>query len=399
MENWLPGNRIQYGGIAWSEVEHKSAIYALETCATTGWFGPNGPFSKEFSSNFAQYVGSRHCYLTNSGSSSLELAVQAMLRTGRWQHGDTIATPALTFTTTVAVLFRNGLVPYVVDVQEGTYVIDPDLLPEKCSGYLVPHLLGNYADVSSLPNEVLVEDSCDALGTFLDGIHTGSSGAIGCFSFYGSHHITTLGCGGALVTDDDDLFSIASQAAQWGRLGSAQNSERYSSKLTSGTSYDPAFTWDMPGYNMQMVEMQAAMGTAQLSRIEEFNVARKYNFEFLLEGFEDLEEFFILPKVGVANADVVWFVFPITVRDTAPFTRLELATHLENLNIETRPVMSGDVRNQPAYKTANILGPEAPNTKAVEQGGLELGCWQGLSTEMLTYCIESTHKFVSGKTG
>ena len=92
------------------------------------------------------------------------------------------------------------------------------------------------------------------------------------------------------------MFSIASQSAQWGRLGSAQNSERYSSKLTSGTSYDPAFTWDMPGYNMQMVEMQAAMGTAQLSRIEEFNAARKYNFEFLLEGFEDLEEFFILPK-------------------------------------------------------------------------------------------------------
>jgi CDP-6-deoxy-D-xylo-4-hexulose-3-dehydrase len=207
----------------------QAEVAQLQDVLDNDWFGP-GPKVDKFAALFSDFTGIPHCQPVNSGSSALTLAVETMIELGYWQPGDHILHPLLTFPTSVVPVIRAGLIPVFVDVDPYTYQINLDQVEDILSGYrmrtnikgaVIPHLLGNICDMNRLlellDGRHLIEDCCDTLGGYYDGEHVGSFGKVAAFSFYGSHHITTGGVGGALVTEDAKIYDIAKSMTHWGR--------------------------------------------------------------------------------------------------------------------------------------------------------------------------------------
>jgi CDP-6-deoxy-D-xylo-4-hexulose-3-dehydrase len=399
-------SHVPVSGKVFDAAEMRSLVDAsLDFWLTTG------RYAERFEREFARWVGIRECLLVNSGSSANLLAVTALtspkLGDRRLVPGDEVITVAAGFPTTVNPIIQNGLVPVFVDVTLPTYNVDVTQLEATLSprtrAIILAHTLGNPFDLAAVTAFTrmhdlwLIEDCCDAAGSTYNGRHVGTFGDLATVSFYPAHHIT-MGEGGAVLTSQPLLRTLVESFRDWGRdcwcAPGCDNTcgKRFDWQLGALPSgYDHKYTYSHIGYNLKLTDMQAAVGVAQLQKLDGFVEARRRNFHALREGLRGLAEFFILPE-ATEHAEPSWFGFPIAVRSEAPFTRNQATGYLEERKIATRLLFGGNLTRQPAYsdREYRVVG-SLRNSDFVMDQVFWIGLYPGITPAMMDHTIESLH--------
>ncbi len=378
-----------------------------------GWL-TTGRFNDQFERRLAQFLGVKHLITVNSGSSANLVAFNTLtsskLGDRAIKPGDEVIGVAAGFPTTVNPIIQFGAVPVFVDVELGTYNINAELIEAAISprtkAIMLAHTLGNPYNLQVITALCkkhglwLIEDCCDALGSTYQGKLVGTFGDIGTLSFYPAHHIT-MGEGGAVFTNNDELRQIAESFRDWGRdcycPPGKDNTcgKRFCWKLGSlPEGYDHKYTYSHLGYNLKMTDMQAACGLAQLDKAAEFIAARKRNFAFLSKELADCEEFLLLPK-ATPNSDPSWFGFPITLKANSPVSRVELLQYLDQNKIGTRLLFAGNLTRQPYMtgRTYRVCGT-LTQTDIVMTNTFWIGVQPALTEEMLAYAADSIARYL-----
>ena len=399
---------IPASGKVYGEPELRMLVdSALDFWLTTG------RFNDAFEASLARAFGARWAITCNSGSSANLLAVSALisplLGDEALRAGDEVITCAAGFPTTVNPILQNNLIPVFVDVDIPTYNIRADLiegaLTPRTRAIAIAHTLGNPFDLSTVTDIAnrhdlwLVEDCCDAFGASYGGRRVGSFGDVATLSFYPAHHITT-GEGGAVFVNRSRLKRAVESIRDWGRdCWCAPGKENTCQKrfgwqlgdLPHG--YDHKYIYSHLGYNLKMTDMQAAVGLAQLDRLDGFIAARRRNFARLEEGLADLADVLILPEATPGSAPS-WFGFPLTVRADAPFSREQLVDELNRHRIGTRNLFGGNLVRQPYmqgrnYRVAGDLGA----SDVVMRSTFWIGVYPGLGEPEIDFVIDRIRAF------
>ncbi len=372
-----------------------------------------GRFNDQFEARLAKFIGVQHLITVNSGSSANLVAFHTLtspkLGTRAIQPGDEVIGVAAGFPTTVNPILQFGAVPVFVDVELGTYNIDPSkieaAITDKTKAIMLAHTLGNPYNldvVVALCQKYhlwLIEDCCDALGSTYKGQMVGTFGDIGTMSFYPAHHIT-MGEGGAVFTNNYELKQIAESLRDWGRdcycAPGKDNTcgKRFCWKLgTLPEGYDHKYTYTHLGYNLKITDMQAACGLAQMDRAAGFVQARKDNFAYLKARLASCEEFLILPE-ATADSDPSWFGFPMTLKPAAQVNRVDLLTYLDEHKIGTRLLFAGNLTRQPYMNGRNYrVSGDLTNTDRVMHDTFWIGVFPGLTRDMLDFSITKIEQF------
>ncbi|ABE45905.1 lipopolysaccharide biosynthesis protein RfbH [Polaromonas sp. JS666] len=378
-----------------------------------GWL-TTGRFNTEFEKKLAAFIGVKHLITVNSGSSANLVAFSTLtspkLGDRAIKQGDEVIGVAAGFPTTVNPILQFGAVPVFVDVDRLTHNIDASKIEAaigpKTKAIMLAHSLGNPFNldvVSALCKKYklwLVEDCCDALGTTYRGQMVGTFGDIATLSFYPAHHIT-MGEGGAVFTNNEELKTIAESFRDWGRdcycPPGKDNTcgKRFCWKLGDlPEGYDHKYTYSHLGYNLKITDMQAACGLAQLDKAPQFIQARKDNFAFLKERLKDCEEFVNLPE-PTEHSDPSWFGFPITLKENCPVTRLDLLTYLDQNKVGTRLLFAGNLTRQPYMSGAKYrISGDLTNTDNVMNNTFWIGVQPSLTPAMLEFAASKIESYL-----
>ena len=389
-------NHIPFSGRVF---DHEEIVNLVD--ASLDFWITSGPYSKQFESEFAEFMQQKYCLLVNSGSSANLVAFSSLtsplLGEKRILPHSEVITVAAGFPTTVAPIIQNNCIPVFVDVDIETLNIDTSLIEgaitEKTRAIMIAHTLGNPFDVKKIReiadkyNLWIVEDCCDAVGSTVDGKMVGTFGDVATVSFYPAHHMT-MGEGGAVLTNNSRIFVAARSIRDWGRDCYCEPGEsntcgrRFSQQhgdLPYG--YDHKYVYSHIGYNLKVTDLQAAIGVAQLKKLNSFISTRIDNYNFLINGLSKYKNILLFPKV-LNDVKVSWFGFPITL-NTDKFTRNELVAHLEGNGVMTRLLFAGNLTKQPAFKEVNYrVHGELVNTDKVMANTLFVGVYPGINSQM-----------------
>lgn len=391
-----------------------------------------GRFNDTFETEFAKYLGVKYALTTNSGSSANLLAISALtshkLGERRLKKGDEVITFAAGFPTTVNPIVQNGLVPVFVDCEIGTYNIDvtkiEQAVSDKTRAIFIAHTLGNPFELNKIKEIAdkyglwIIEDSCDALGAEYEGQKAGTIGHIGTYSFYPAHHIT-MGEGGAVVTNDKELYRILMSFRDWGRDCFCKPGKddtckrRFQMQLGNlPYGYDHKYTYSHTGYNLKITDWQAACGVAQLRKLPDFLKKRSENALYMNQKLNDLSKYLILPQVN-GNVKPSWFGYLISVKPEAPFTKQALVEYLEKNGVGTRQLFAGNILRQPMFVESEIpmrIGNSdlifsnelnddyyklLPNTDFIMNNTFWVGIFPALGKKELDKTCDLIHKFIS----
>ena len=376
-----------------------------------------GRYNTAFEERLAGRLGVAHALTTNSGSSANLLALAALTshyhRSEALKPGDEVITVATGFPTTVNPSLQYGLIPVFVDVDIPTYNIKPEMIEaavsSKTRAIMIAHTLGNPFDLGEVMrvaekyNLWVVEDTCDALGATYDGRNVGTFGDLGTLSFYPAHHIT-MGEGGAVFTDKPRLKRVVESLRDWGRdcwCAPGQDNtcgKRFARRLgTLPFGYDHKYTYGHVGYNLKITDMQAAVGLAQMDRLDGFIAARAHNFAALTELLRPLEDVFILPQ-ATPRSKPSWFGFPLTIRPESGINREDLVQYLNEKQIGTRLLFGGNLLHQPYMKGRNVRAVgDLANADLVTTNTFWIGVYPGLTDDHLAYIAETLSSWLANK--
>lgn len=413
---FIPGkSRVAYAGRVFDEQE----MLQLTDAVLEFWL-TEGRFTREFELSLAKKLDTNFSLLVNSGSSANLLAfatlTSPLLKERQIRAGDEVITVAAGFPTTVTPIINYGAIPVFVDVtvDDGTYNVDgtqlEQALSQKTKAVMLAHTLGNPFDLAQVRafcdqhNLWLIEDNCDALGSKYAGKFTGTFGDIGASSFYPPHHIT-MGEGGAVYMRNPQLYKIARSLRDWGRdcfCPSGKDNtcgKRFSQQLgTLPYGYDHKYVYSHFGYNLKATDLQAAIGCAQLKKLDGFTQKRRENWQKLAAGLKDLEQYFILPQ-ATANSEPSWFGFLLTVKENAGFSRNAIVEHLEKNNIQTRALFAGNLLRHPCFDQMRaenqgfrVVG-SLDNTDRIMNYTFWVGVYPGLTDAHLNYIVATIKKF------
>lgn len=410
------GDRIHYAGRVYGEEEMTNLV-----SSSLDFWLTSGKYTEEFEREFGKLLGVKSVSVVNSGSSANLAAFMALtsplLGERAVKRGDEVITVACGFPTTVSPIIQYGAVPVFADITIPQYNIDVNMLEEalseKTKAVMIAHTLGNPFDLNTVKkfcdkhNLWLIEDNCDALGSkyAIDGVerYTGTIGDIGTSSFYPPHHIT-MGEGGAVYTNNPLLGRIIRSFRDWGRdcvCPSGMDNfcghrfDKQYGELPLG--YDHKYVYSHFGYNLKISDMQAAIGCAQLKRINDFADRRRANYAKLYEGVKDLEDKFILPKI-CPSSNPSPFGFMLTCREGVD--AFKVVGELEAMGVQTRRLFAGNLIKHPCFDQMRASGEgyrvvgELTNTDRVMNSGFWIGVYPGMTDDMLDYMIECLHKIV-----
>ena len=411
-KSFVPGeSSVPVSGKVFDEREMINMVDAV----LDGWW-TEGRFTDEFEAKICRWLGVRHTILVNSGSSANLLALSALtsvkLGEKRLKPGDEVITVAAGFPSTINPIIQNNLIPVFVDIDLGAYNANIEeikkAITSKTKAIMLAHTLGNPVDLNAIMelckerNLWLIEDNCDALGSKYDGKRTGTFGHVATCSFYPAHHIT-LGEGGAVFTDDSILNKIIRSMRDWGRDCYCKTGNDNTCGMRFGWQlgnlpygYDHKYIYSEVGYNLKATDIQAALGVAQLEKLDDFVQKRKDNFKILYDGLKKYEKYFILP-VWEEKAEPSWFGFLLTIKEDAPFDRDALAQFLREKNIATRYLFAGNVIKQPYFIDNKInyrVVGDLKNTNLIMSNTFWVGVYPGLTTEMMEYVAKCFEEFV-----
>ena len=391
-------------------------LQAMVDASLDGWL-TTGRFNALFERRLADFLGIRHAITVNSGSSANLVAFSTLtsprLGARAIRPGDEVIGVAAGFPTTVNPILQFGAVPVFVDVDLATHNIHANLveaaISPKTKAIMLAHSLGNpfnlamITDICRKHGLWLVEDCCDALGATYDGRMVGTFGDIATLSFYPAHHIT-MGEGGAVFTNDDELKLIAESFRDWGRdCYCAPGKDNTCNKRFCWTrkelggdlpdGYDHKYTYSHLGYNLKITDMQAACALAQMDRLEAFIAARRANFAYLRERLQSCAEFLHLPE-ATPNSEPSWFGFLLTLKDGAGVRRNDLVDYLEQNRIGTRLLFAGNLTKQPymAGRGYRVSG-ELTNTDIVMNKSFWVGVYPGLGEPQLDFIASKLEEF------
>jgi CDP-6-deoxy-D-xylo-4-hexulose-3-dehydrase len=410
---FTPGDRLSYAGRVFDEHEILNLIDAsLEFWLTSG------RFTDQFEERFAKYLGVRKALLVNSGSSANLLAFMTLtspkLKERQIRPGDEVITVAAGFPTTINPVIQYGAVPVFVDVELQTCNIDVSRLEgartPKTKAIMIAHALGNPFDLAAIKGFCdkhqlwLIEDNCDALGAqyCYNGSWklTGTIGDLGTSSFYPPHHMT-MGEGGAVYTNNPALAKIAASFRDWGRdcwcPAGVDNTcgKRFDWQLGQlPEGYDHKYIYSHFGYNLKATDMQAAVGCAQLDKLDSFVEARRRNFDILRKQLRIVEHLFVLPE-ATAHSAPSWFGFLLTLRQHSPERRGAIVKALESRGIQTRMLFAGNFMRHPAFD--QIRGDHSryrvhgdlKNSDHIMMNSFWVGVYPGLTEEMVSYVAQA----------
>ena len=408
---------VNYGGRIYDEKE----MINLVDSSLDFWL-TSGRYVDKFEREFSRFLGAKYCSLVNSGSSANLLAFMALtspkLGKRRIKRDDAVITVAAGFPTTVTPIIQYGAVPVFVDVSLPSYNIDVSLLnkalSKKTKAVMIAHTLGNPFNIEKLrkfcdKNKLwLIEDNCDALGSKYCNKgkwgYTGTFGDIATSSFYPPHHMT-MGEGGAVYTNNFELKRIVDSFRDWGRdcwCASGKDNtcgHRFTKQFGDlPKGYDHKYVYSHFGYNLKAMEMQAAIGLAQLKKLPSFIKARKKNWEFLRKNFQKYSDALILPEPE-ENSKPSWFGFLLTVKDNASFKREKIVQYLEKNKIQTRVLFAGNLVKHPCFdemrksgKGFKIIG-KLENTDNIMNNTFWIGVYPGMDKDKLSYIIKIFDSF------
>jgi CDP-4-dehydro-6-deoxyglucose reductase, E1 len=400
-----PDRRIPYAGSVHDQREINAVVEVLSGGPQALRIGKN---VRAFEAGIATLFGKRRGVMCNSGSSALYLAIELL----NLEPGDEVVTSALTFSTDIAPLVRAGVIPAFVDVEPDTYNVDVSTLAEmigpRTKAILAPNLIGNAPDwdaIRTVADEhglLVVEDSCDALGSTLRDAPTGTRSDISVTSFALSHIITAAGTGGMVCLDDDDLIDRCLLLRRWGRRSEVQlfgtqkgRERRFFSSIGEDLEYDNLFIFDELGWNFEPSELSAAFGLAQLEKLSDNLAARKRNFARLSASFGQRSDVFVLPRT-TPDLDTAWHMFPVMINPESGVQRSEFQAHMEAHGIDTRMVWTGNVTRQPAFANVPRRVPTGglPNTDRVMERGLVLPSNHALTDDDVDYIWETAEAYL-----
>ncbi len=375
---------------------------ALESLLST-WVSM-GKKVKRFEEMFAEYLGSKHAVMANSGSSANLLALSVLtnpILKDRIEPGGEIITPAVTWATTVYPIANVGCIPVLVDVDLETFNVNPEEVDKaigpKTQAIMPVHLLGGPCQIDKLQSSAekndlfLVEDSCESTGAEFHGRKVGTFGDMGTFSFYISHHISTIE-GGMVVTDDDDLYEYLKAMRAFGWIRDLKDAKSYSQ---ANPGIDSRFLFMTAGYNFRPTEIQGAFGIHQIRKLDRFIEIRRKNAAYWNKKLDSYRDALILPRETPGTRHV-FFGYPISVKPEAHFTRDDMVGFLEKKGIETRPVMAGNMAEQPVMKTIphRVAGGLA-NSEAIMRRSFFFGNHNGIGPVEREYIADCLIEFLS----
>ena len=376
--------------------DSEEVIEALDSLMST-WV-TMGKKVKRFEEMFAEYIGKKYGVMTNSGSSANLLALSLL----DLKPGDEVITPALTWATTVFPIAQVGATPVLVDVERDSYNISPlaieKAITPRTKAIMLVHLLGNPCDMGAIINMAnihnlkVIEDCCEAHGAEWGQCKAGSYGDIATFSFFFSHHISTIEGGMVLVNDPQYLDALRSMRAHgWVREMSTRDTI-----ASQNPGVDPRFLFAYPGYNFRPTEIGGAFGIHQLPRLEGFIKHRRELAQYFNEAFAPYEKWLVLPHETIGTRHT-YFSYPITVREAAPFTKKELQNFLEAKGVETRQIEAGNMAQQPAMKRLHYRAEAIPNAEYIHRNGFFWGLHTGIGQEEKEAIASYVHEFMKGK--
>jgi CDP-6-deoxy-D-xylo-4-hexulose-3-dehydrase len=414
-ESFNKGDRIPYSGRVFDDKE----VVNLVDSALDFWLTA-GRYTDEFEERFAKLLGVKHASLVNSGSSANLIAFMALtgkeLGDRQVKRGDEVITVACGFPTTVAPIMQYGAVPVFVDVTIPQYNIDvtklEEALSEKTKAVMIAHTLGNPFDLKEVRafcdkhNLWLVEDNCDALGSeyTIDGETrlTGAWGDIATSSFYPPHHIT-MGEGGCVYTNNGLLHRLVRSFRDWGRdCVCPPGKDNFCGHRFDGqfgklpVGYDHKYVYSHLGYNLKATDMQAAVGCAQLDKLIPFADARRKNWDRFKANLQELSDVLELPE-RAENSNPSWFGFIMCVKEGATFTRNDITKALEENNIQTRLLFSGNLIKHPCFdeyvegKDYRVVG-SLDVTDRVMNNAFWIGVYPGLTDEKIDFVSDVIKK-------
>lgn len=366
-----------------------------------------GPKVKKFEREFSDCFGFNHGVMNNSGSSANLLAIAALTNPALENHlkpGDEVIVPALSWSTTVWPLIQCNLTPVIVDIDPLTLNIDPSEIEKaigpKTKAVMIVPVYGNPCNMDKIveicrsKNLILIEDCCEALGSYYDGKAVGSFGSVGTFSFYFSHHMSTLE-GGITVTNDTEIAELMRILRAHGWVREVENKDKY---LKQYPNFDPRFLFVNVGYNLRATELQGAMGSVQLPKLKSFVDVRRKNAQKWIKDFEEFDDILICQK-ETPKGYHSWFGFPITLTPKAPFSVAEIRSYLESEGIETRPIICGNIAAHPAmdlYK--HRVSGDLKHANNVMIRSFSFGNHQFVSDESQQYITGKIKHFVGRAT-
>jgi CDP-6-deoxy-D-xylo-4-hexulose-3-dehydrase len=381
-----------------------------------GWL-TTGRFNDLFEQRMAKFLGVKHALTVNSGSSANLVAFSALtsskLGDRAIRPGDEVIGVAAGFPTTVNPIIQFGAVPVFVDVELASHNIDASQIEKaissKTKAIMLAHSLGNPFNLDVVTalckkyNLWLVEDCCDALGSTYKGKMVGTFGDISTLSFYPAHHIT-MGEGGLVFTNNNQLKMIAESFRDWGRdcycppgKDNTCNKrfcwvkEQIGGELPDG--YDHKYTYSHLGYNLKITDMQAACGLAQMDRLEEFIANRRANFNYLKSRLQSCTDFLHMPE-ATPHSEPSWFGFPLILKEKSGVKRADLINYLDQNKIGTRLLFAGNLTKQPYMTGRNFrISGNLTNTDLVMNQTFWLGIFPGLDSAHLDYIGDKLEEF------
>jgi CDP-6-deoxy-D-xylo-4-hexulose-3-dehydrase len=354
---------------------------AIQRVIASGMF-TMGSNVQEFERDFAEYVGSKHCVMVNSGSSSNLLMVAAMFYTKnpklKLKRGDEVIVPAVSWSTTYYPLYQYGLKIKFVDIDLNTLNYDLEQLEkavnDKTRMIMAVNLLGNPNDfdcinkIISDRDIILIEDNCESLGAKFNGRNAGTFGVMGSYSTFFSHHISTME-GGLIVTDDEELYQIllSLRAHGWTRNLPKQN-------LVCGEKsddpFEESFRFVLPGYNVRPLEIEGALGVEQMKRLPMLIEERRKNGKKVQTALENHPDIIIQQEISESS----WFGFSLVIRPGSRLTRKKLQMNLNGLGFECRPIVAGNFAKNEVVKYFNYeIHNELKNAEHIDRNGLFIG--------------------------
>ena len=387
MEKKIDDERIPYGLAVHDEEEERAVSEVIRNHQTI--MGDNvKQFEREIAKKFGKEIG----VMVNSGSSANLLTFEVL----DLPKDSEVITPVLTFATTLSPIIKKELIPVFVDVEPGTYIVNIDQIEQSITkqtkALMIPSLLGNIPNMRKLrkiadDNDLIfIEDSADTLGATFDGIPTGEFSDVSTTSFYGSHIITAAGEGGMICCNNKDWERKFKILRGWGRtsaLNESENIEERFNKKLDDIPYDSKFIFEDIGYNFLPTEISAAFGLVQLKKLEKFASIRKRNFKNLYNYFSETG-LFELPK-QLPEVETSWLAFPLTIKNGVKFSRLEIVKYLEMNGIQTRPVFTGNILRQPAFRDIKHkkIEQKFDVTENIMRNSFLVGCNHGLSDNQM----------------
>jgi CDP-4-dehydro-6-deoxyglucose reductase, E1 len=393
--------KIPYGKNVYDSNEINAVVKTLKKSTQMG-VSVNS-FENKISKLFSKKFG----LMVNSGSSALILALKVM----DFKKNSEIIIPCLNFGTAVSSIMISNLKPIFVDCEIETLQINIHKIEEKITNktkaLLIPNLIGNLPDwkkLRQLANKYklkIIEDSADTLGATIDNKPSGRFSDISITSFYGSHIISCGGNGGMFLTNNKDYFTRAKVLRSWGRMSTMiKDSENINKRLgikLKGYDYDRKFVFSEAGYNFEPSEIGASFGLVQLKKFKKFNILRNKNFKLHYDFFNELKNYFIVPKIK-KNVKTNFLAYPIILKNNLNFSRKDIQIYLEKNNIQTRPIFSGNTLRHPAFSSLinnrNKLN-SFKNSDYIMKYGLLIGCHQGLKISDISYIHSKIMKFIN----